>query len=45
MPLEVGAVAPDFTLTAHSGDTVTLSDYKGKKNVILSFHVYTFTGG
>ena len=45
MPLEVGAVAPDFTLTAHTGDKVTLSDYKGKKNVILSFHVLTFTGG
>ena len=45
MPLEVGAVAPDFTLPAHTGDTVTLGDYKGKKNVILSFHVFTFTGG
>ena len=45
MSLDVGMVAPDFTLTAHSGDTVTLTDFKGKKNVILSFHVFTFTGG
>jgi peroxiredoxin (alkyl hydroperoxide reductase subunit C) len=45
MPLDVGAVAPDFTLPAHTGDNVTLSQYKGEKNVVLSFHVYTFTGG
>ena len=45
MPLDIGAVAPEFTLPAHTGDNVTLSQYKGAKNVILSFHVYTFTGG
>jgi peroxiredoxin len=45
MALDIGAVAPDFTLPAHTGDNVTLSQYKGEKNVILSFHVYTFTGG
>ena len=45
MALEVGTVAPDFTLPSHTGDNVTLSQYKGQKHVILSFHVLTFTGG
>ncbi|MBI4298838.1 MAG: redoxin domain-containing protein [Chloroflexi bacterium] len=43
--VEVGQPAPDFTLPAHSGENVTLSQYKGQKNVILSFHVASFTGG
>lgn len=34
--LEKGQVAPDFSLTTLEGETVTLSEYKGKK-VILNF--------
>lgn len=45
MALAVGTAAPDFTLPSHvAGENVTLSSFKGKKHVILSFHVLTFTG-
>ncbi len=43
--LSVGDQAPDFTLAAHSGEPVTLSSFQGEKNVVLSFHIYSFTGG
>jgi cytochrome oxidase Cu insertion factor (SCO1/SenC/PrrC family) len=43
--LKVGDMAPDFTLRSHLGTTVKLSDYRGKKNVILAFYVLAFTGG
>ena len=43
--VDAGDTAPDFTLPAHTGDDVTLSDYRGKKNVVLSFHIHSFTGG
>jgi peroxiredoxin Q/BCP len=33
-----GDRAPDFTLTASSGDKITLSDFQGKKNVVLFFY-------
>ena len=36
-PIGVGDEAPDFTLPALKGEEVTLSDYRGKKNVVLSF--------
>ena len=36
-PLKVGDPAPDFTLPALDGSMVTLSDFRGKKNVVLSF--------
>lgn len=36
--LEVGTVAPDFTLKDENDHEVTLSSFKGKKNVVLSFH-------
>ncbi len=36
--VKVGEAAPDFTLEAHSGDTLTLSDYRGLKNVVLVFY-------
>ena len=34
----VGARAPDFTLTTMSGGTVTLSQFRGRKNVVLVFY-------
>ena len=43
--LKVGDVAPDFTLRSDQGTTVKLSDYRGKKDVILAFYVLAFTGG
>lgn len=35
--VKVGRKAPDFTLKAISGKSVSLKDFKGKKNVVLSF--------
>jgi peroxiredoxin len=43
--LKVGDAAPDFTLPSTSGEKVKLSDFKGKKNVVLAFYVLAFTGG
>ena len=43
--IEIGSKAPDFTLTSHLGDEINLSDYQKKHNVVLSFHIYSFTGG
>ena len=43
--LQVGQPAPDFTLTDTAGKEVKLSDFKGKKNVVLAFYVLAFTGG
>jgi cytochrome oxidase Cu insertion factor (SCO1/SenC/PrrC family) len=43
--LKVGDVAPDFTLPSDQQKPVKLSDYRGKKNVILAFYVLAFTGG
>ena len=34
----VGSPAPDFSLLAYSGDVLTLSDFRGQKNVILAFY-------
>jgi len=46
--LKVGDVAPDFKLQYFTGDDlkeVKLSDYRGKKNVVLAFYIFAFTGG
>ena len=43
MPLKVGDLAPDFELRSHRGGTVKLSDYRGKKNVVVAFHPLAFT--
>ena len=45
MAAEVGQSAPDFSLSSHTGDSISLSQYKGQKHVVLSFHVFDFTGG
>ncbi len=43
--LKVGDRAPDFELTDTEGQAVKLSDFRGKKNVVLAFYVLAFTGG
>ena len=43
--LKVGDVAPEFTLPDSSGKPVKLSDYRGKKTVVLAFFPAAFTGG
>ena len=43
--LKVGDMAPDFSLLSDKWEQVKLSDYRGKKNVILAFYVLAFTGG
>jgi cytochrome oxidase Cu insertion factor (SCO1/SenC/PrrC family) len=48
LKLNVGDLAPDFTLKTMTSDglkDVSLHDYKGKKNVVLAFYVFAFTGG
>ncbi|HMD16573.1 MAG TPA: redoxin domain-containing protein [Terriglobales bacterium] len=48
MQLNVGDVAPDFKLHYFDGSDlkeVTLSQYRGKSNVVLAFYVFAFTGG
>ena len=37
LKVKVGDLAPDFTLPSVAGDDVTLSQYRGKKNVVISF--------
>jgi hypothetical protein len=43
--LKVGDTAPDFTLLSDTWTPVKLSDFRGKKNVILAFYVLAFTSG
>jgi peroxiredoxin (alkyl hydroperoxide reductase subunit C) len=44
MPLEVGSEAPDFSLKDQNNQVVTLSSYRGEKNVLLVFYPLAFTG-
>jgi peroxiredoxin len=37
LKVKVGDIAPDFTLPSVSGEKVTLSQYRGKKHVMISF--------
>ncbi len=41
---QVGDLAPDFTAASTSGKDVSLSDFRGKKNVLLAFFPLAFTG-
>lgn len=43
--LKAGMPAPDFTLNDTTGKPVKLSDFKGKRSVVLAFYVLAFTGG
>jgi peroxiredoxin (alkyl hydroperoxide reductase subunit C) len=41
---DVGEIAPDFTLRDQQGKKVSLSDYKGVKNVVIVFYPFAFSG-
>jgi len=41
--IKVGDVAPDFTLPSHQDEHVTLSQFRGKKNVLLAFYPLNWT--
>lgn len=43
-PLAVGATAPDFTLKDQNGQDVTLSEFRGQKNVVIVFYPFAFSG-
>jgi thioredoxin-dependent peroxiredoxin len=43
--LKVGDTAPEFTLSSSTGKPINLSDFKGKKTVVLAFFPAAFTGG
>ena len=42
--VEVGQPAPDFLMHSTVGESVRLSDYRDKKNVLLFFFLAAFTG-
>ncbi|MEY2694713.1 MAG: hypothetical protein RL142_1061 [Actinomycetota bacterium] len=44
MTLIIGDAAPDFSLINQFGETVTLSEFKGKKNVVIVFYPLSFSG-
>ena len=43
--LKAGEKAPEFTALDNGMKPVKLSDFKGKKNVLLAIYVLAFTGG
>jgi peroxiredoxin len=44
MPIDVGQPAPDFTLPNQHGEPITLSSFRGERNVVLVFYPWAFTG-
>lgn len=45
LALKVGDKAPDFSLPATTAEKIGLSDYLGKKPLVVFFYLYAFTGG
>jgi peroxiredoxin len=43
--VDIGDVAPDFTLPDSNRNPVTLSSFRGKKHVVLAFYVLAMTAG
>jgi len=44
MTLSIGSAAPDFELSDQHGEKVSLSSFKGNKNVVVLFIPFAFTG-
>jgi peroxiredoxin (alkyl hydroperoxide reductase subunit C) len=42
--LKIGDDAPDFTLRTADGGSFTLSEHRGKQNVVLAFFPFAFSG-
>jgi peroxiredoxin len=42
LALEVGDRAPDFTLPSTSGEKISLSQFRGKKHVLIQFYSIDF---
>ena len=42
MALKVGDKAPDFTLPSTTGENISLSQFQGKKPVVLFFYLFAF---
>lgn len=43
-PVQAGSEAPDFSLPSTSGETVTLSSFRGRQHVLLAFFPAAFSG-
>jgi peroxiredoxin len=43
MKIRVGMQAPDFELKSHLDDTVRLSEYRGRHNVVIAFFPLAWT--
>ena len=43
MAIETGSAAPEFDLETEDGGRVRLSDFRGRRNVLLVFHPRAFT--
>jgi peroxiredoxin Q/BCP len=44
MALKVGDKAPDFTLSSTTGEKISLSQFHGRKPVVLFFYLFAFGG-
>ena len=44
MAISIGDLAPDFELVNQFGEKVSLSSFRGKRNVVLVFFPFAFTG-
>lgn len=42
LALEIGEKAPDFTLPSTTGQPVSLSQFRGKRLVLIEFHINDF---
>ena len=44
MALAIGDTAPNFELINQHGEKISLASYKGKKNVVVIFYPFAFSG-
>lgn len=45
MGIQIGEEAPDFKLPSTDRQDIALSDYRGKKNILIAFFPIAFTPG